>query len=369
MTSAIPEDYSALATKISKGLSVHATVAALLDLWSSRYASTARPTLIEHFEHGGAHYLFDRAGDTGARHPDRTIAAFGFAAPPALQRDVEYQATFPLTERYGRPLDRGHMFPHSGGGLFGPNVFPQDRALNRGWSDSGRRYRAIETQAVTRGQFFFCHLLYCDASDMPAAVELGTVREAQLRVESFQNRFDADAVVRFPVSVEDVLSSLTNAQLADLGEETVRFFLESHLDATIIALGDSRLPRDEGRQDMDIVALIDGEVVAIEVKSRYFASRAGKLTSAGNIHRPRLRSAGRTSRQGTQTYAAERLKQFLDVDGEVRMLVAAADLRARVVQLFPMRDGHIQPPEVAPEDCTDEIVMALEALRAGPAQL
>jgi hypothetical protein len=74
---------------------------------------------------------------------------------------------------------------------FGPNIFPQDRELNRGWSTEGKRYRALEREiAATPGTFFFCCLLYGDDSDFPAAVELGLLRPGGLYVERFRNRFD-----------------------------------------------------------------------------------------------------------------------------------------------------------------------------------
>jgi hypothetical protein len=67
--------------------------------------------------------------------------------PPTEARDAAYQAGYPLPERVGsRPVDRGHFVPYSGGGLFGPKMFVQDRALNRGWSTQGRIYRATETR-------------------------------------------------------------------------------------------------------------------------------------------------------------------------------------------------------------------------------
>jgi hypothetical protein len=87
------------------------------------------------------------------------------------------------------------MVAHGAGGEFGSNIFPQDRALNRGWSAEGKRYRALEREiAATPGAFFFCCLLYADDSDFPAAVELGLLRPAGLHVERFRNRFDLQCV-------------------------------------------------------------------------------------------------------------------------------------------------------------------------------
>jgi hypothetical protein len=83
------------------------------------------------------------------------------------------------------------MVAHAAGGGFGPNIFPQDRALNRGWSIEGRRYRALEREiANAPGTFFFCCLLYADTSSFPAAVELGLFRSDGWHIERFRNRLD-----------------------------------------------------------------------------------------------------------------------------------------------------------------------------------
>ncbi len=42
------------------------------------------------------------------------------------------------------------MVAHTAGGTFGPNMFPQDRGLNRGWSAKGRRYRWSGRSPVRR---------------------------------------------------------------------------------------------------------------------------------------------------------------------------------------------------------------------------
>ncbi len=85
-------------------------------------------------------------------------------------------------------VDRGHIIPHLSGGEFGPNIFRQDRALNRGWSEEGKRYRALEREASTSGAFFFGHLLYDDDTAHPARIEIGLLRGESLYVEGFDNR-------------------------------------------------------------------------------------------------------------------------------------------------------------------------------------
>lgn len=357
-----PDPYGQIRESIREGVSVEDAITALLELWTSRYEADRPVNHIKVLEHGGAEYLFDGAEGTPTHLPDRTIAAFGFPQT-AGQRDTSYQAGFPMPARFTRDTDRGHMFPHTAGGLFGPNIFRQDRALNQGKSEEGRRYRAMETLAVTRSLFFFCVLIFCDDSDVPALVELGLVEDKQLRVEVFRNRFDPVALKRFSLDPEGWLACLTKREWADLGEETARYFIETELRGTIVALGDSELPRDAGRQDQDIVAILDGELTAVEVKTSYLAKRAGTMTPAGNLHPPRLRRAGGGSQQGSQGYVAERLSQFAEVDGEIRSLVAVLDLKALLIQFYGVENGRITQPTASPADCRAAIVTALDELR------
>lgn len=83
---------------------------------------------IREFEYKGASYLFDdRQG------VDRTVLAMSPPTPPAAARDAYMQRVYPLKDSATRrPMDRGHFIPHLAGGDFGPNMFPQDRALISG---------------------------------------------------------------------------------------------------------------------------------------------------------------------------------------------------------------------------------------------
>jgi hypothetical protein len=163
----------------------------LASAWSASYRSRVPVSLLLEVD-DVATFLFDQASEAGAAQADRTIAARGLSRPGRRRRDAAYQRGFPSPGgRAERPLDKGHMVAHGAGGEFGPNIFPQDRALNRGWSAEGKRYRALEREiAAIPGTFFFCCLLYADDSDFPAAVELGLLRAAGLHVERFRNRFD-----------------------------------------------------------------------------------------------------------------------------------------------------------------------------------
>jgi hypothetical protein len=164
----------------------------LVQAWSAAYRSQIPRSSLLEFESDGATFLFDLASEAGAEQADRTVAAWGDSRRAPRPRDEAYQRGYPSPRgRAARPLDKGHMVAHAAGGTFGPNMFPQDRELNRGWSAEGRRYRALEREiANTPGTFFFCCLLYADDTDFPAAVDLGILRFDGLHVERFRNRFD-----------------------------------------------------------------------------------------------------------------------------------------------------------------------------------
>jgi hypothetical protein len=171
----------------SEELGVHLSAA-----WAAAYRSRIPQSALLEFDSDGARFLFDLASEAGAAQADRTVAAWGRSRPAPRPRDESYQRGYPSPRgRAARPLDKGHMVPHAAGGTFGPNIFPQDRDLNRGRSTEGRRYRALEREiAKTPGTFFFCCLLYADDTAFPAAVKLGVLRPNGLHVEQFRNRFD-----------------------------------------------------------------------------------------------------------------------------------------------------------------------------------
>jgi hypothetical protein len=186
-------DYSRMPPDLRAGERVYSGAAGewLARAWTASYCSQVPDSMLLEFE-DAATFLFDQASGVGAVQADRTIAAWGFPQPGRRPRDAVYRRGFPSPAgRAERPLDKGHMVAHGAGGEFGPNIFPQDRALNRGWSAEGKRYRALEREiAATPEALFFCCLLYADGSDFPAAVELRLLRPSGLHVERFRNRFD-----------------------------------------------------------------------------------------------------------------------------------------------------------------------------------
>jgi hypothetical protein len=165
--------------------------AALLTALAARYeASQLAGCALHEFQQSGATYLFDLASAVGLPQEDRTVAAWTLTPAAVAKRDAAYQRGFPLGSRAdGSAVDRGHVIPHLSGGEFGPNIFRQDRALNRGWSEQGKHYRALEREAAaTPGCFFFVHLIYTHETAEPSEIEIGVLRGASLHVECFENR-------------------------------------------------------------------------------------------------------------------------------------------------------------------------------------
>lgn len=336
----------------------------LLDFAAEEYRHGAPSARLVEFSHGPATYVFD---DAGAPQAERTVLAVAHPEPPADAREVAYQRGYPLPDRFaGRAVDRGHFVPYTAGGLFGPNLFVQDRALNRGWSREGRAYRVLERAAVAGAPAtaMFVRPLYVDDGDIPGFLDLGVIAGSRLDVQRFRNRFDAAAG-----DGQDALTiqfaGATDAQIGALGEETAAGLLENDVDATVVAMGDAGLPREGSRQDLDLLAIIDGALIAVEVKTRYRSSLAGHLTRAGNLRRPRLRrprsAAG--DRQGSQAYVTDRLAASVDTgDGYegVDVRVIAIDFCAMLAQQFTVDDtgAHLRPLE-PPVDCTGAAQRAL----------
>ena len=140
-----------------------------------------------------------------------------------------------------------------------------------------------------------------------------------------------------------MLPGATNAQIGALGEETASVLLTEVFDATLVTMGDAGLPRDGPLQDLDLLAIIEGELVAYEVKTRDASIKAGRLTTAGNLLRPSLQHSRTVGGgQASQPYVAERLKAHLDV-GEgysgIVVQVIAIDFVAMLAQWFHVNDG------------------------------
>lgn len=138
----------------------------------------------------GARYWFDIASSEDLPQEDRTVAAWALTPSEVHRRDKSYQRGFPMVADERSPVDRGHLIPHMSGGEFGPNIFRQDRSLNRGRSEQGKRYRALErAAAAVAGALYFGHLLYADDTAYPSHIEIAVLLPGGTpQVEQFDNR-------------------------------------------------------------------------------------------------------------------------------------------------------------------------------------
>ncbi len=350
-----------LARMTIDGTTWEAIWTSLSRLVGDAYAEACPEAEIVRFDHGAATYLFDLAGRTQA---ERTVLVVSRPERPSMPRETAYQAGYPIPELVGgRPVDRGHYLAHSGGGLFGPNMFVQDRALNRGWSRQGRLYRALETRAVTTpGAILFVRPHYVDDSDVPAVLDLGVIDDGGAEVYRFRNRYD------IPVDEDELAVALNGAnttQIGSFGEETAAAYLVRACGATIVDLGDAGTPRDGQAHRIDLVAVLDDAPIAFEVKTRFVGRSAGKRTRLGNLARPRMQRPATLSghKQGSQGHVAAHLAQITDVDDnnagiEVRVLLV--DLLLMEIQQFGFTDsGNRLTPLEGPADCTDAARTAL----------
>jgi hypothetical protein len=169
-------------------------------VWCDAYEDgTPNPTNILEFEVDGYTFLYDfNSGmdwddSAGELQEDRAVAAYGRSQRAEEPRDASRQKGFPLSPRddwCGTPYDRGHLMAHAAGGPMDVNFFPQRADLNRGRTEEGKRFRAMERYCVEHpGTFVFARLLYGDLSWRPDFVEYGMLREdGVLEVERFDNR-------------------------------------------------------------------------------------------------------------------------------------------------------------------------------------
>ena len=299
---------------------------------------TACPGPLVEFHDGSATFLFAQAGDT---HADRTLLAIGHPAPPLEVRDAAYQRGYPLPEMFaGRPVDRGHLIPYTGGGQYGPNLFVQDRALNRGWSRDGRGYRALERAAVagSPNTLMFARPRYIDDSDVPGFIDLGHATSNGVVVHTFRNRYDPGPGSAHRRDMSIVLPGATNAQIGALGEETASVLLSEDRDP-----------------------LGDGARIAYDVRTRYASTTAGRLTRAGDLRRPAWqRSRTEGCDQTRRPDVAERLTGQLIV----------IDFAAMLAQRFPVNNaGKVLRAAGPPIECAAAAQRALEQIVGRRGQL
>ena len=141
---------------------------------------------------------FDRAVFVFDLTLERVVLACALSQPAVAVRDVRRIRGFPgvnaLVKHVLGPAafiaDKGHFLGHVSGGQLDINLFPQRRELNRGWSEEGKVFRAMEKQvAANPGTFFFHQPRYDDDSPIPATLRFGVFNEGSgWRVGTFRNK-------------------------------------------------------------------------------------------------------------------------------------------------------------------------------------
>lgn len=185
-----PSDVDAIAT--------HLTVC-LPDEWAHAYRmSTSRPTNLWRFPLGNFEYAIDHYSEIESLHPradhpieDRVVAVWGRSEPTPVRRNNSRQRGWGQPSKGHLRLtdDKGHFIAHSFGGSLDVNIFAQNRDTNRGWSEEGKLFRAMERYCGRySGTFCFNRPLYNDDSFRPAALEFGILkRDGALSIHTFNN--------------------------------------------------------------------------------------------------------------------------------------------------------------------------------------
>lgn len=96
--------------------------------------------------------------------------------------------------------DIGHFIAHASGGPPDINFFHQERRLNRGWSEEGRKYRRMERYPAEHpGTFHFTRAIYEAESPIPRYLELGVLlrRDEAERIAN-ESREDRNLSLCFP---------------------------------------------------------------------------------------------------------------------------------------------------------------------------
>lgn len=172
-------------------------------LWAKRYRTfSPRISDICIISNDSFHYIFDDestdneiATNNFINYESRIVAVYGTSFPQTHKRDDgRLRGWIGKTEKiFGKSWDKGHFIAHSIGGAIDRNelnAFPQNRALNRGWSDQGKKYRKMERYcSENEGIFCFNRPIYLDESFKPTLLEFGVLTiDKKLWIELFDNR-------------------------------------------------------------------------------------------------------------------------------------------------------------------------------------
>jgi hypothetical protein len=125
----------------------------------------------------------------------RTIAAFGISMPGNKKRDDSRLRGWVGKTNivFGKKWDKGHFIANSIGGEIDGcemNVFIQNRRLNRGWSDEGKKFREMEKYCFKNpGTFCFHRPIYIGPTLKPFFLEYGILMpDNKLWIAYFDNR-------------------------------------------------------------------------------------------------------------------------------------------------------------------------------------
>ncbi len=164
-----------------------------LEIYQKQFYKAGDITLQEYYRYK---FLFDDtsigllSGEQDVPDP-RVIAAFGFSHVGIGEKNRRIMRNHPpASEKFGNKYDRGHFIAHMAGGPIDINLFPQRRAINRGWSKEGKRYRAMEKYiTLNSGTFAFSRPIYDDLSYLPLRLEYGYYnKNSQITFEVFPNK-------------------------------------------------------------------------------------------------------------------------------------------------------------------------------------
>jgi hypothetical protein len=257
-------------------------------------------------------YVFDLAGSLGGSPcswAPRVLGAWGRSQPGLAEREDSRGRGHPRPGR--REDDRGHLIAISSGGGYDINLVPMDSWLNRGESEEGVRFRAMERQAAAApGSMFFIRPLYVDETDRPSRFEVGVQVGDTLQVESFINSSTRIATMplailrlsaAFPISAEVVEGCLNPEAPGDAlflrgwrsgigslsrGERNAVAGVTGHVAESVAELMLDRLDwrvlwhfEGPGRHGVDLVFLTpDDKIVVVEVKGTLVGGTIPRLT-------------------------------------------------------------------------------------------
>lgn len=175
----------------------------IMSIWISAYkAQSKRLSDIGSIYNGTFEYIYDDCESLIKKGllphettESRMVAVTGTSSPKFGKRDdYRLKGWLGKTESiFGKEWDKGHFIAHSIGGAIDSieiNVFPQKRALNRGWSEEGKVFRKMETYCFeNKDTYCFTRPLYNDLSSRPAFYEFCVLRhDNTFWSEVFDNR-------------------------------------------------------------------------------------------------------------------------------------------------------------------------------------